>query len=385
MSLAVIGLVATPMSSSWAATSPVVKTYRFHVPQRSVPEALLELALQAEVSLGGDIDACHGVSPSLTGRYSLPDALTRVVGKSGCTARVLASNVILIRRVAPHMQPAVAAPSIEPSAEIELGELVVTAGRRVDLPGRTPYSITAIAGTELEDKGVKDLATLAEQIAGMTVTNLGPGRNKIFLRGMSDGAFTGQTQSTVGLYVDHVPVTYNAPDPDLKLVDIYQVEVMRGPQGTLYGAGSIGGIVRIVTRKPDLDARSLNLSVTGSTTQSGGLNHDLSTTVNVPILAGRLAFRGTAYRESASGYIDDINLGLRRINRVDRDGWRAALKGTINDDWSISAGLTHQSIINADTQYSTLALGRYKRGNSVREPHDNDFDERYLTLEGQGA
>lgn len=386
LGLALIGLAIAPGSKTWAATPSLAKAYRFSIPRQPVADALLELALEAEVSLGGDLGSCSGVSPALTGRYSLPGALSHVLGTSGCTAEVLASRTILIRRVAPRASPPLeSTPQQKPSAAVELGELVVTSGRRVDLPGRTPYSITALAGTELEANGIKDLTTLADQVAGMTVTNLGPSRDKIFLRGMSDGAYTGQTQSTVGLYVDYVPITYNAPDPDLKLVDIDQVEVMRGPQGTLYGAGSIGGIVRIVTRKPDLDVWSAGISISGSTTQSGGPSHDLTATVNMPILAGRLAIRGSAYREASSGYVDDVNLGLRRINRFDRDGWRAALRGTINDEWSLTAGLIHQSIITADTQYSTVNLGHLKRANAVREPHDNDFDERYLTLEGRGS
>ncbi|MFH7396949.1 TonB-dependent receptor plug domain-containing protein, partial [Pseudomonas syringae group genomosp. 7] len=85
------------------------------------------------------------------------------------------------------------------------------------------------------------LADIGFQVAGLTTTNLGPGRDKILLRGLSDGAFTGQTQSIVALYLDEVPITYNAPDPDLRLADLERVEVMRGPQGTLYGGGTIGG------------------------------------------------------------------------------------------------------------------------------------------------
>lgn len=383
MGLAVYGLALTPTSAAWGAPRHAPKVYRFHISAQPVADALLELALQAELSLGGDLGACRGSSPKLSGRYELADALTRVMGASGCAAVIPEARTILIRR-----RPSKAHPSTPPppaqATIVELGELVVTSGRRTDLPGRTPYSITAVAGRELEARGVGDLTALADQVAGMTVTNLGPGRDKIFLRGMSDGAFTGQTQSTVGLYVDHVPITYNAPDPDLKLVDIDQVEVMRGPQGTLYGAGSIGGIVRIVTRKPDLDVWSADVSVSGSATQSGGLNHDISATLNSPIVAGRLAFRGSVYREAASGYVDDVNLALRRINHFERDGWRAALKAAINDDWSLTGGLIHQSILTADTQYATTVRGRLSRGNAVREPHDNDFDERYLTLEGQG-
>ena len=107
----------------------------------------------------------------------------------------------------------------------------------------------------LRDDGAIDIDDVASQLASFSTTNLGPGRDKILLRGLSDGVFTGRTQSTVGIYLDDVPITYNAPDPDLHLGDLDKIEVAaaRGPQGTLYGGGSMSGIYRIVTRKPELD------------------------------------------------------------------------------------------------------------------------------------
>jgi iron complex outermembrane receptor protein len=377
--LAAQGLVAGP------AAARANKPMPFHVPAKAVPDALLDLALQARASLGGEISACRGVSPSIAGRLTLPSALARALKGSGCGFSLPDPQTIVIRRARQAAPRAAVAETAAGDQPATVGELVVTAGRRIDLPGRLPYSLSALSGESLRARRIDDNDDLAGEVAGMTLTNLGPGRNKVMLRGISDGAFTGVTQSTVGLYVDDVPITYNAPDPDLRLIDLDRVEIMRGPQGTLYGIGSVGGILRIVTRKPDLETYSSTLSATLSGTLNGGLNDDLAATFNLPVLAGRLAIRGSAYRERLSGYIDDAGLGLNHINGMRRDGGRLSMLGAISDDWSVDAGLVYQAINNADTQYSLAGLPKFTRFNQLREPHDNDFDDIHATVNGQGS
>ena len=134
----------------------------------------------------------------------------------------------------------------------KIDEIVVTATKLPTPLDRLPYSISVVSGARLAEQRIAGARDLAADLAGITVTNLGPGRNKILIRGLSDGALTGATQSTVGIYLDDARITYNAPDPDLKLIDVQEVDILRGPQGDLYGSGSIGGIYRIVTNKPDL-------------------------------------------------------------------------------------------------------------------------------------
>nr|QQZ49378.1 Plug domain-containing protein [Phenylobacterium glaciei] len=95
---------------------------------------------------------------------------------------------------------------------------------------RLPASLSLISASQLQITGATDAAGAVRQVAGVTMTNLGPGRDKILLRGLSDGAFTGRTRSTVGTFLDYVPITYNAPDPDLRLADVQAIEVLRGPR-----------------------------------------------------------------------------------------------------------------------------------------------------------
>jgi iron complex outermembrane receptor protein len=231
----------------------------FNIPRQRVRDALLELALQSRRSLGGEIGVCRGTSPAVTGAMSVESALARVLAGSGCTWTIGSNGAVIIRRAPPPAPPAVprstpAPPPVDyPDEASQLSDIVVTAERRPDTAQQAPTALTALSGDRIGLADVTDLTDVGSLVAGMTVTNLGSGRNKILLRGMSDGAFTGLTQSTVAIYLDLAPITYSAPDPDLKLIDIDRVEVLRGPQGTLYGTGPIGGVVRIVTNRPDPD------------------------------------------------------------------------------------------------------------------------------------
>jgi iron complex outermembrane receptor protein len=266
-----------------------------HIPSQQVEAALLEMALQARMSLGGDLSACRGVAPAVNGTMTLDSALSRLLAGSGCTYSVSGSGAILIRR-AERARPAIVAPPPPPPRSVvpvtvevateeasALSDVIVTAERRPESPQNAAIAVTALSGEQITVAGAGNAHDLSNMVAGMTVTNLGSGRNKILLRGMSDGAFTGLTQSTVGLYLNLVPITYSAPDPDLKLIDLDRVEVLRGPQGALYGTGPIGGVVRIVTRSPDPLDYTMDLSGTRSVTEGGGANTDYSAVVNLPL------------------------------------------------------------------------------------------------------
>jgi outer membrane receptor protein involved in Fe transport len=273
-----------------------------------------------------------------------------------------------------------ASPAVDP-----LDELVVTAERRLEpLIGRA-YPITALSGEDLRRLGGKSFSDAALQMVGVTVTNLGSGRNKIFVRGLSDGSFTGHTQSTVGLYLDDVPITYSAPDPDLRLVDIERVEVLRGPQGTLYGSGSIGGIVRFVTVKPDPAAFAGSVTVEALAIQHGAQGTGLDGMINLPVLSGRGALRLVAYRDERPGYIDNTRLGLSNVNYGQRSGVRLAGVLDLPHDWRLSAAYAHQSINTRDSQYAQGAGSRLTRDTQVREPHDNDFSLVSVSAVHSGA
>jgi iron complex outermembrane receptor protein len=371
--------------------------FTLNISAQRIDEALLDLALQTRHSLGGDVRACTGRSAPVRGRMSVSAALTRLLASSGCTFDLRGDGAVFIRRLAPPVvssqareatRPVASAPAhldarINAPAATTLSDIVVTVERRPETPEEVTAALTAIAGLQIERGGVSDMLGVASLTAGMTVTNLGSGRNKILLRGMSDGAFTGLTQSTVAMYLNQIPMTYSAPDPDLKLVDIDRVEVLRGPQGTLYGTGPIGGVIRTVTREPDPNALYGEVSVGLSRTRSGGANSDHAAMINLPVLDGRAAIRAVAYDERFDGYINDVALNLPRVNQGARSGGRVAASFRVTEDWTLATGVVHQAIETEDTHYVIRGLGPYRRANLVREPHENEFNAAYVTLNGQ--
>ncbi len=379
--LVAVGLTATFAVAGPARAQTAVLT--FDIRRQDLSSALIALAIQADVSIGRSPGAkCAARTALLVGRYSVAEALERLLMGTGCTYRMIDPRTVLIVNQA---APAPSKPKAKPiPTALPDQEVVVTASRRQETIDRSPYDVTRVGEGELSAGRIFDSGGLASLVAGMTVTNLGPGRDKILLRGLSDGVFTGRTQSTVSLYLDDVPLTYNAPDPDLRLIDVDAVEVLRGPQGVLYGAGSIGGVVHIITRKPDLERYSASLDATGSSTDGGTPSSVVEGVVNLPLLQDRIALRIAAYREADGGYIDNLALKRNNVNDTDRTGARVLALFQMTPNWTATLGGVYQSISSGDTQYGIAGLAAYTRDNRVQEPHDNDFDELSLVVEGAG-
>ncbi|MDB5424926.1 MAG: hypothetical protein JWQ29_2342 [Phenylobacterium sp.] len=337
----------------------------FHVEPQPYSEALLDIAQQANVTLIGAA-ACTGVSRSrLAGPMTLEQALDQLLAGAPCTAKVVAAGTV---EVSP-----LAAEPVRPPPVTTVSSLLVTATKRVRNPRQLAVAITAIPREQLRATGVSDAGDAAGQLAGALATNLGPGRNKLLLRGLSDGVYTGRARSIVATYLDAVPVNYNAPDPDLRLVDVERVEVARGPQGALYGAGSMSGIYRIVTRKPDLERYSAEVQASGSITQGGAPSHSIEGYVNAPVWSGVAGVRLSAYQEVQGGYLDDIGQQRSNVDRTGRQGGRLMLLFQPNDAWSVNLTALGQHLRSDDTHYTTPGLG-LKRSVRIPEPHVNDIE-----------
>lgn len=194
----------------------------------------------------------------------------------------------------------------------QLQEVIVTAEKRASRAQDVPISLTALTGAELEARGIVNLDDIMQTVPGVALTSMGPGQTEYTIRGMpSSGAFA----ATVGFYLDDVPVTppaaaqngHVAIDPDL--YDLERIEVLRGPQGTLYGAGSMGGTIKLITNRPALDRFAASAMIDGSETHHGGLNSNLNGMLNIPLVPGALAVRVVATDRHTSGWIDRIVLG----------------------------------------------------------------------------
>lgn len=376
---ATLALISTVLLADRAAAEPL---HAFNVPQQPLGAALVQLAVEAGVSMSSrGAASCAPQGHAVVGRLSLQAALARLLEGTGCTYRMIDAGAV-------EVGPAPAAPkpprpqSVPPTPSVALDAVVVVATRRPARADSLAYAVSTLDNRSLIQTDVHEVGALPATMPSMTVTNLGPGRDKILIRGLSDGPLTGRTQSMVGVYLDDVRLTYSAPDPDLRLIDMAQIEVLRGPQGALYGAGSLGGVVHLATAQPENRGFATWLSATGGWTRSGAPSNALDGMVNLPLANGRGAFRLVGYREVEGGYIDDAALGLRDVNRMVRVGGRAAVIFQLDDHWTLSAGLVGQGINSDDTQYAVAGQPPYTRRNQLREPHDNDFAEANLGLKG---
>src|SRR5580698_607704 len=181
---------------------------------------------------------------------------------------------------------------VAPPSE-ELQEIIVTAEKRDSTVQKTPISITAISGSDLQAQGLSDMTSVAQQVPGVSFKTSGPGQTEFEMRGLTS---TGGESPTVGFYLDDAVLTPAAMAQNGKTVidptlfDLSRVEILRGPQGTLYGAGSMGGTVKLVTNQPDAHAFASNIELIGSGTGSGGgFNHTENIMVNIPIIQDTVA------------------------------------------------------------------------------------------------
>ena len=285
----------------------------FAIPEQAREAALIAFGRQAGLSLGFTPDAHCGGRAGVRGRMDLDSALSRLLDGSSCVALRPDSRTVVIRaRPTPAPAPEARAAPPRPPGPALLGEIVVTADKTEGLLSASPYGLTAVDGRELQRQGISDVHDLTLLAAGVTVTNLGPGRDKVLLRGLSDGPLTGHTQSTVGLYLGDLRLTYNAPDPDLPLIDAARVEVLRGPQGSLYGAGSIGGILKVTPNAPDPREASARLTLGVASTAHGAASGEVHATANLPLPWGTSAVRVTAWNEVDGGYLDSSRARARQ-------------------------------------------------------------------------
>jgi outer membrane receptor protein involved in Fe transport len=200
-------------------------------------------------------------------------------------------------------------PSAKPKGAIE--DIVITAERRRSTVQKTPVSITAVSGKELQQRGLTSVEDVTHEVAGISMRSAGPGQTEYESRGL---ASNGGSSPTVGFYLNDTPLS---PPPngqtgkvviDPSLYDVDRVEVLRGPQGTLYGSGSMGGTIRILTNQPKLDTYEGSVEGIGSGTVGGGLNGTGNIMVNLPIVNDKLAIRVVATDTARSGFIDRVVL-----------------------------------------------------------------------------
>ena len=247
-----------------------------------------------------------------------------------------------------------ALPMVAPSAFAQqsddvLEEIVVTATKRESTIQDVPFSINAQSQQDIVRSGASNLEQLSRNIAGLTIQNLGPGQSQVAVRGVSAGQIVRDqpgVKEQVGVYLDESIISLSLFTPDFDLFDLNRVETLRGPQGTLFGSGSIGGTIRYITNQPNLDATEGTLELDLNSVTDGELGGHAKGMINLP-MGDSAALRLVAYHEEFGGFIDARKEGGvedEDVNGGNRSGVRASIRFEPNENVTITPRLVYQEI-----------------------------------------
>jgi len=268
-------------------------------------------------------------------------------------------------------------------AQTALGEVQVTARKRAESMQDVPFAISARTGEALRESGANNLEDISRNIAGFTVLNLGPGQSQIAIRGTSGGKIDRDlpgVKEQVGVYMDESPVSLSLFTPDLELYDLNRVEVLRGPQGTLFGSGSVGGTVRYISNQPELSGSYGDIEVTGSSIDGGDVGGNVSGMFNMP-MGNTAALRVVGYYSEIPGFIDAVQPGgsvNQDVNGGTRYGVRAAMRFEPNENLMITPRVVYQNV-DMDGFNRTDVWNMLANPNTTTEPRVTLQDRQQYT------
>lgn len=354
----------------------------------TLSERVPQLARQAGISISVASEALWRTKvKAVRGMMTPGEALARMLAGTRSRAVQLSATSWRIETAAPATQivrrrkpaaPEQPLPTVSEGGDQE--QIIVTASKMDQSYKDFPGTAHRIGGADINFGGERGTDSVLSRLASVASTHLGPGRNKLFIRGIADSSFTGPTQSTVGQYLGDLRLSYNAPDPDLRLYDMKAVEVLEGSQGTLYGAGSLGGIIRMIPNDPDPRGVMLEATAGISATQHGDPGGDIAATINLPFGAGGHALRLTGYAVSDGGYIDNPLRREKDINRTRIAGGRGSVRLDLGDRWTADIGGIYQSTTIDDSQYADRNGDALTRRSQVVEGASADYGMAMLVV-----
>ena len=353
-------------------------------------------------------------------------AVTRVSYADGTTqpASTPATQTTQTNQTGPSAQPDSNGQPSSTGAST-LGAITVTAQHTLEDIQDVPITIQAFTGTTLQQLNIQTANDLIKYLPNVTLAENGPGQGNIYMRGLSTGFLGNQSSASiapfpnVAVYLDDQSMQFPARNLDIYMVDMERLEVLEGPQGTLFGGGAEAGAVRYITNKPNLDKVSGSAEAGVSATDGGGPNNSTNAVLNFPIIPGTLAVRGVIYNDHQGGYIDNVPSTFTRQptdgggamapyvaaggtsvinnysvakndwNPVDYQGARLSALWKINDDWNFLIAESYQNL-DANGQSSTYPIGAdgQKLGTDqitafVPAWNDDHFTNTAWTLNGE--
>jgi len=358
--------LATALAASGAlCISPAqARDVRYQVDIRAtdLANALAVLSAQTGMSFASDGPMPRGSVRALRGRMTVEDALDRMLHPFDLDALRVGSRAYRIVRRKRASENVAASPiAVEPPVE----DIVVTGRKQSEILSGVAAPLSVYVPHNASPPGVATATRdVARETVGFVLANNGPGRDRLFIRGVADSLLNGFSQSTVSVQLDDARVTFDAPEPGLRLVDIARVEVLKGPQGPLYGTGALGGVYRIVTNRPVLGGFEARAGLALSTT-AGGFGAQAEGVINLPLIRDRAAIRIVGYTAADPGWIEDAKFG-RGLNRSTTRGARVTLRVVPFDDWTVDLTGAIQSLHARDSQH--IFGAGLTRDLPIREP-----------------
>ncbi|HEY9091601.1 TonB-dependent receptor [Parasphingorhabdus sp.] len=380
-------IVAAVLGSAIAAPAHADSQVEIDVAAGRLDSAIFVLGEQAGISIGlADPRMGARRVPRIKGRMTSRQALLRLLaGSQAKIERVHTGHWRIIpmgqkgKTASANPRYAKARPIAPPLA---YPDIVVT-GHLInnDLNSEALGSLKTLTLDEIGPSAqMRGTGALIDTLPTISSTQLGPGRNRIFIRGIADSSFNGPNQAVSGQYLGEARLNYNAPDPDLRLIDLSAIEIHQGPQGTRFGAGTLGGVIRMVPNAPQLDELGGKTSIALGATQDGNPSFDGNMTLNVPLIAGSVGIRASLYGGRQGGYIDDRRRDLNDVNRVDTIGGRFMLRAEPGEGWSIDLMAAAQEIDGRDSQYADELGDKLDRATPFAQPYRNRFALGQLVL-----
>lgn len=371
-------IVAVCTAGSVDAASPARDRVVLAIPAGRLDIALRQLATQTGQQILFDpAMTARRTTAAVHGPIEPERALRTLLADTGLVAKHVRAGVIIIV-AAPAARSATAIAEVAPPPV----DIVVTALKRPTALGDTEISMDAVTGAQVSARGAYDLRSAAALLPGLVPIATAPLQQRIAIRGVS-----GTGESTVGVYYGETPIsgpsgtTFDpaASTPDVDLVDVDRIELLRGPQGTLYGASSMGGTLRVLFNRPDATRWTGHVDAGVSAVQGGGVGGAIAAVVNAPIVQERLAARFVLHRRTIGGYVDNGALGLKNTGSVVREGARLGLAWTPSEAVRIDALALHQDTRIDDAGFWYPDLGRYRNDQPVRTPNRERLDLASVT------
>jgi outer membrane receptor protein involved in Fe transport len=384
-----VAAVSFAAPAAWAQSA-----VRVDIPRGEASATLQTFARQTGVQIFAPAEVVRGVTTRpVSGQLTPQAALARMLEGAGLSASFGADGKTVTLTAA-----ATPASAVGNEAYNQVEEVVVTVNKREEDVRKIASSVTAITGRQLDATGAQSFGDYLTRTPGVQFNSAIPGYSTVTIRGVSTTTSIDVGQATTGVYINDIPLTEpfnSAGVPDVDPFDMDRVEVLRGPQGTLFGSATLGGAVNMVARKAD--PTRFGARIEGSlanVADSGDLSYTAKAMVNIPIIQDKLALRLVGSYRDTAGYLDNVGLGRKDTNGIDVTGGRASLEWRPTDRISVSALGFYSKTDTADAFWSRRDLGERKRTSNLLEAFEaetkifslrGDFDLDFATLTVSGA